>query len=246
MLHRRRLALAILILAALATAACASQDTNAPTRPPATSGPDASGSLPSSAPSAAPTGGQPGESASPGGDVTPAPGEATPPDNETPVPSGDTPAPTGEPSGSPTPGAGASACSGTVDNRTFFGHIAGQVAWNVYCAVLPPRWFVETGQFSLRDGGRMEISYKGPGGARLTLQEGSYCTEGLSACSPKDQSLGQAAFGDRSGGLVSLGPNSGFAVYVDPGQAPSWTATGTGMDQATFIALVAALYRVQP
>jgi len=145
----------------------------------------------------------------------------------------------------PTPAPGVTACSGNVSNRTFFETIAGQVDWDVYCAVLPARWNVDVGDFSLRDGGRMEVSYRGPDGARLTLQEGSFCTEGVSACSPRDKSLGEASFGDRTGGLVTLGPDMGFAVYVDPGQAPSWALTGTGMDQATFVDLAAALHRIE-
>ena len=164
------------------------------------------------------------------------PPEESPPPEETP-PAEETPM--------PTPAPGVTACSGNVSNRTFFETIAGQVDWDVYCAVLPARWNVDVGDFSLRDGGRMEVSYRGPDGARLTLQEGSFCTEGVSACSPRDKSLGEASFGDRTGGLVTLGPDMGFAVYVDPGQAPSWALTGTGMDQATFVDLAAALHRIE-
>jgi hypothetical protein len=61
---------------------------------------------------------------------------------------------------------GASACSGSHDNRVFFEAIAGQVTWAVYCAVLPAGWFVQTGSFSLRDGGHMDITYKGPNARR--------------------------------------------------------------------------------
>jgi hypothetical protein len=137
-----------------------------------------------------------------------------------------------------------------VANKTFFQEISGTVDWDVYCAVLPARWHIDSdpskNTFSLAGGGRMQIAYVGPGGARLTLQEGSFCTEGVSACSPRDKSLGEAAFGDRTGGLVTLGPDMGFALYVDPGQAPSWALTGTGMDQATFVDLAAALHRIEP
>ena len=38
---------------------------------------------------------------------------------------------------------------------------------------------------------------------------------------------------------------AGYAVYVDPGAFPSWSVTGTGLDQATFAGLAAALYHVQ-
>ncbi len=140
---------------------------------------------------------------------------------------------------------GASACSGNHDNRVFFEAIAGQVTWAVYCAVLPTGWFVQAGSFSLRDGGHMEITYKGPNGALLILDEGNVCAQGASGCAPQGQQLGTSAFGDQTGTLDALGSNDGFAVYVDPGAFPSWSATGTGLDQATFAGLAAALYRVQ-
>jgi hypothetical protein len=251
MFRQSRAALvALAVTAALLFAACATTETISPTPSSGGTGPSGSdGPLPSWLPSA-----DPGASEAPSGGQTPEPGTETAeptgqtpePGMETPEPGTATPEPTGEPSPAPTPGAGAAACTGTVDNRTFFEHIAGQVDWDLYCAVLPPHWFVDAGEFSLRDGGRMEVTYRGPGGARLTLQEGNFCTDGVSACSPKDQSLGEASFGSRGGGLVSLGPGDGFAVYVDPGQAPSWAATGTGLDQATFVAFAAALYLVAP
>ena len=94
------------------------------------------------------------------------------------------------------------------------------------------------------------MSYKGPGGARLVLQEGTYCTSGVSACSPHDHELGSASFGDRQGTLVDLGPSQpgdGYALYVNPGVSPpSWSATGTNVDQATFVAIAAAFLRVTP
>jgi hypothetical protein len=115
--------------------------------------------------------------------------------------------------------------------------------------MLPDGWFVETGNYQLGRGGRLLVSYKGPGGARLTLQEGAFCTSGASACSPRDREIGPAAFGDRRGTLVSLGPNQpadGYAVYVAPGAAESWSATATNLDQPTFEAIAGALAAVSP
>ena len=51
------------------------------------------------------------------------------------------------------------------------------------------------------------------------------------------------------GALSDLGPNEpgdGYAIYVGPGQAPSWSVSSTNVDQATFVALSAALHRVSP
>lgn len=149
---------------------------------------------------------------------------------------------------SPTAGPGATvgpaaACSGKPAQQQFFEAIAGAVPWDVYCAVLPAGWSVEGGTYHLAGGGRMEIAYDGPNGARFALEEGDFCTSGASACSPHDQQLGPAGYGDREGNLATLGP--GFALYVDAGAAPMWQATGTGLDQATFVGLCAALVKVR-
>ncbi len=143
-------------------------------------------------------------------------------------------------SGAPT---GAAGCSGSHDNRVFFDAIAGQVPWAVYCAVLPDGWFVQAGSFSLRSGGRMEITYHGPEGALLTLEEGNVCEGQASPCPSAGEQLGQASFGDRQGTLMAVG--SGYAIDVDASSFPGWSATGTGMDQAIFTAIAAALLHVE-
>ena len=143
-------------------------------------------------------------------------------------------------SGVPT---GAAGCSGSHDNRVFFDAIAGQVSWAVYCAVLPDGWFVQAGSFSLRGGGRMEITYHGPEGALLTLEEGNVCEGQAAPCPATGDQLGQAAFGDLEGTLSRVG--SGYAIDVDAASFPGWWASGTGMDQAAFTALAAALLHVE-
>ncbi len=153
-------------------------------------------------------------------------------------------------SGSPVPtddaaAVGASACSGNHDNRVFFEAIAGQVTWAVYCAVLPSGWFVQAGSFSLRDGGRMQITYKGPGGALLTLEEGNICEDGASACAVQGQQLGSSAFGDQTGTLTAVNSSGEYGIYVDPGSFPSWSLTATGLDESTFTGFAAALYHVK-
>jgi hypothetical protein len=123
------------------------------------------------------------------------------------------------------------------------------VTWTVYCAVLPSGWFLESGSYRLRGGGQLNVTYHGPGGTTLALEEGDYCTAGASVCSPHDHELGSAAYGDMQGALSDLGPNEpgdGYAIYVGPGQSPSWSVSSTNVDQATFVALSAALHRVSP
>jgi hypothetical protein len=148
--------------------------------------------------------------------------------------------------GSQAPGASASAgtgpaaaCSGTDKNREFFQTAAAAVNWTVYCAVLPAGWFVDSGTYRGSGGGWLQIAYKGPGGARLELREGAFCSA-ADGCVPPGSDAGGAAFGDRTGTLVKL-DSGGWAVVVDRGKPVSWLAVGTGLDQATFQQLAGAL-----
>jgi hypothetical protein len=198
-----------------------------------TAGPSLPGgqsAAPSTPPGTEPTASAPASSP---GEASPAPGSATPSSS------------TGPAAASPSaPLTGAAGCSGNHDNRVFFDAIAGQVTWNVYCAVLPDGWFVQTGSFSLRNGGRMTITYRGPGGALLTLEEGNVCEGQANGCPPSGQQIGPASFGDQAGLLLRLDSAAGYAINVDPGSFPSWSATGAGLDEAAFTALAAALLHV--
>jgi hypothetical protein len=163
----------------------------------------------------------------------------------------DTPAPTIAPSPSspavstsPATGPDVSACSGSADNRDFFASLASKVDWAVYCAVLPAGWYVQTGSYTLPGGGQLDITYKGPGGVHLQLKQGNFCTSGQATCEVKDQELGPTAYGDQTGTLVTLDP--GYAVYVNAGQAPSWSAASVDLDETTFVRLVAALHHITP
>ena len=63
-------------------------------------------------------------------------------------------------------------------------------------------------------------------------------------CVPTGDDLGPAAFGGLDGSLLDLGAG-GYAVVVDPGANPSWTITGSGLDQSTFEGIAAALVQVR-
>jgi hypothetical protein len=153
---------------------------------------------------------------------------------------------------SPTPSTGASpsasgsgaaaACSGTDKNREFFQTAAAAVKWTVYCAVLPAGWFVDSGSYRGTSGGWVQISYKGPGGARLELHEGAFCTT-TDGCVPSGTDAGTAPFGDLTGTFVTVAAG-GSAVVVDRAKPISWLAVGTGMDEATFRGLAGALSAV--
>jgi hypothetical protein len=148
-----------------------------------------------------------------------------------------------ESAASPSAGTGpAAACSGTDKNREFFSSAAAAVKWTVYCAVLPTGWFVDSGTYRSSGGGWLQIAYKGPGGARLELREGAFCTT-PDGCVPAGTDSGSASFGDRSGTLVKV-DSGGWAIVVDRGQPISWLAVGTGMDQATFQRIAGALATV--
>jgi hypothetical protein len=133
-------------------------------------------------------------------------------------------------------------CTGTDDNRTFYGSVAAAVDWTVYCPVLPSGWSVETGQYRLAGGGRLAITYRGPGGVRFTLREGAWCTDG-SGCVPSGADMGTTAFGDREGTLIATDGGS-FAIIVDAGATISWLFAGEGLDEATVRTFGAALIAV--
>ncbi len=186
--------------------------------------------------------------APPTGSATPAPsGETVPTDEPTDAPTeqptgGATEPPTGEPSLEPTetpaPSAGgAAACSGNDGNRDFFAAVAKAVTWDVYCAVLPAGWFVDTGEFRLAGGGKMEIAYKGPGGLRIEMREGNYCA-GDDHCIPTGPDAGTAFFGDRPARLLDVG--GGAWLVVAEGGDVNWEARGTGMDGPALAGFTAA------
>ena len=124
--------------------------------------------------------------------------------------------------------ASAAECTGTDENIAFYAEFASVVDWTVYCPVLPAGWFVGTGQWRQAEGERLEISYRGPRGAGLMLQEGSFCP-GEGDCVPAGEEVGQTAFGDREGTLVAT--DGGWAVVVDRGEQPSWLLTVSGVGQ---------------
>ena len=167
--------------------------------------------------------------------------EAT--DAPTQAPTGPTAAP---PSADPSPtdpdepGA-AVACTGTPENRDFYAAVADAVAWTVYCPVLPAGWFVESGHYRLAGGGWMEIAYRGPGGARVELREGSFCDG--DDCTPEGTDRGPADFGDRSGTLLDLGAGR-VAIVVDAGARPSWVLVASGLSDAAVRAIGSAMVPV--
>ena len=134
------------------------------------------------------------------------------------------------------------ACTGSDDNRRFFLEASEEVDWPVYCPVLPARWFVTEGKRSGRGVGQVEIGYRGPAGATLTLQEGGFC-ETSDGCVPAGTDAGDASFGDQPGTLVTL-DDGGYAIVVGRASTPSWLAVGVGLDEAAFREIAAGFVRL--
>jgi hypothetical protein len=186
---------------------------------------------------------RPGTSAAATGTPAGSDGPTATPDASPTVPPGPGGSPTATVPGS-TPGAGSSACSGSDANREFFRQAAASMSWPVYCAALPDGWILETGAYRLRDGGRLEVTYRGPGDAHLSIVEGNVCAGAdVEACAPRDAVIGPAPFGDLEGELGRLA--NGLALDVDRGANPSWRATGVGISEDDFRALGAALTLVE-
>ena len=177
--------------------------------------------------------------------VAPSPSLEPPPSPSTTA--GETVSPVSPPS-SPEAGASpdapgtAAACSGSDGNRDFFADAAADLDWPVYCAVLPRGWFVGTGEYRLGNGGYLQITYEGPDDARFELQEGAVCGA-VDDCVPAGDGIGDASFGDRTGALVDTG-NGDLAIVVGTGEPITWVATGTGIDEALFRELAAAVVEV--
>jgi hypothetical protein len=136
----------------------------------------------------------------------------------------------------------ADACTGNDANREFFVAAANALDWTVYCAILPSGWFVGAGEYRQAGGGRLEISYEGPSGARLELRQGAFCGD-ANGCVPDGSDAGEAVFGDMDGALVAL-DDGGWAVTVDRGAPISWLAIVSGADEAAARAIVEGLIPV--
>ena len=176
-------------------------------------------------------------SASPDATATEAPGASV-----TPAASAD-PGLTGSPTGGPT--ASATGCTGSESNLAFFAQAAAGMSWSVYCAVLPDGWYLETGSYRLANEGHMEVTYRGPGDAHMSIAEGNICLAvggDIEQCAPRDTVLADAAMGDLIGELGRL--SNGLVLDVDRGGNPSWRVIGLGISVEEFTAIGAAMIKV--
>jgi hypothetical protein len=171
-----------------------------------------------------------------------------PPSESTAVPPSETPAETAGPppsdAASPSPaGRGSAAdCSGTDNNRDFFADAANALDFDVYCPVLPRGWFVETGEYQLRNGGLLRISYRGPGGTGIDLLERGPCEAG-DDCMPSGTEEGEASIGSRPATVIAL-DDGGLMVVAQATGEGIWSVTGTGLDEAALTRIAADLVLV--
>ncbi|MEO5918632.1 MAG: hypothetical protein ABIQ17_03630, partial [Candidatus Limnocylindrales bacterium] len=139
----------------------------------------------------------------------------------------------------------ATVCTGSESNRAFFAQAAAGMSWSVYCAVLPDGWYLETGSYRLANEGHLEVTYRGPGDAYVSIAEGNICLAvggDIEQCAPRDTVLADAAMGDLVGELGRL--SNGLVLDVDRGANPSWRVTGLGVSEEEFTAICAAMIKV--
>ena len=191
-----------------------------------------SDAAPTGAPAVAPTGTPPASQPAP----LPTPAETETP-AETPVAASE-----GPPSSpSDTPGT-AAACSGSDNNRDFFIDAAAALSFDVYCPALPRGWFVETGEYTLRNGGMLAITYHGPAGAAIDLLETGPCAPD-DDCMPAGTEEGEAAFATRPATVVALGDGR-LMIVAEASREGQWSITGTGLDEPALTKIAADLVLV--
>ena len=219
------------MLAAFALAACGGAPEEDPTPTPAATGRATPGPTAEPTPTDEPT-----ATEDPTGTEAPGPTEVATDEPTT------EPTASDEPSPSADAGGPATACAGSDENRDFYASVAAAVAWPVYCPTLGSGWFVDAGQYRLAGGGRLEIGYRGPEGARIQLREGFFC--GDATCVPSGEDLGGTAFGDRAGTLVAVGDGA-YAVVAEGDGDPRWFLETTGLAEDDVRTIAAGLIRVE-
>jgi hypothetical protein len=172
--------------------------------------------------------------------VTPTPAASTPAPTPTIEPT-PTVTPTETPSPTPSPTSAAEACTGTAENKAFFVDAASKLKFDVYCAVLPSSWWLDSGFYVVPDGGYLNVEYKNAAGASFTLREGAWCPP-EKACIAHGPAIGPAPF-DGLAGTLHLNAGT-YTLEVGTWADPAYLMVGSGMSEAQFRAWAAALVKV--
>jgi hypothetical protein len=152
--------------------------------------------------------------------------------------------PPGSPAASATPNPVAGTCTGTADHQAFFADAAANLPFDVYCAVLPGGWWLQTAEYKQPNGGYVVVSYTNTAGATIEMSEGNFCTAAPSICWAVVSTVGTGSFGPLPGTLVVASATPVYGIYVGANTTRSYVIKGSGMTQAKFIAIAAALVKV--
>ena len=145
----------------------------------------------------------------------------------------------------------ATTCTGTTQFTDLFAEAASQEPFDVYCAVLPPDYWIHDGNYSLPDGGNVRVEYENARGFHLVLEEGNLCPAGPTGCESAVASSGPIWLGDLRADLYdttrSVGdadPTEVYLALVYAGTGRVYGLTGYGMSAGTFVNLAAAVVKV--
>ena len=116
----------------------------------------------------------------------------------------------------------------------------GVLHFDVYCAVVPSSWWIQSGSYTGSSGGFLGVEYKSSGGD-FSLWEGAWCPPDK-ACVAVGPQIGTASFGGLNGDLYLN--NGTYTLRVGTTAHPAYLMVGSGMTQAQFVALAAALIKV--
>jgi hypothetical protein len=180
------------------------------------------------------------------GSATPPVIYVTPPASMTPIviyvtPGPTTPAPA-TPAASPTavPTSRAAMCTGSAENQAFFADAARDLAFDVYCGVLPDGWSLSAAQYGSATGGYVYAAYHAsPKGSLIVWEEGTG-----TGCSVSGV-IGPASFDGLTAQLWFLDAGVPiYAVSTMPGMSRCYRVYGQGMTRTEFLALATQFARV--
>jgi hypothetical protein len=146
------------------------------------------------------------------------------------------PAPTAAPTLVPT--SRAEFCTGNATDRDFFAAAAADLPFDVYCAILPSSWWIVNHQYTLLNGGLLQVEYRGSAGQQISIYEGNVCPAG---CAPEGDGLGPGSFDGLTGNLYYLAPT--YKLAVGPAGHPLYYTRGN-VSGTDFRAWTAAVRRV--
>jgi hypothetical protein len=133
-----------------------------------------------------------------------------------------------------------SVCTGWSGNQAFFPAAARKMGFPVYCVRMGKGWSLSSADYEMPQTGRwLKLTYRGPGGATVSLFQGAFCLTSPAACSPNKTILATGSFASLSGDLDLT--VSGFAIYVNPGTKTAYQITCTGLSQLAFQNIAANL-----